>query len=58
MFFTCLGREFRRRMRQAVFAALGLAVGIGLVIAGHLASLHLIRLPRLWQPRQSGAVRC
>ena len=32
MFFTYLGRELRRRMRQASFAALGLAVGIGLVI--------------------------
>ena len=32
MFFTCLGRELRRRVRQAVFAVLGLAVGIGLVI--------------------------
>ena len=32
MFFTYLGRELRRRMRQAVFIALGLAVGIGLVI--------------------------
>jgi putative ABC transport system permease protein len=32
VFFTYLGRELRRRMRQAVFIALGLAVGIGLVI--------------------------
>ena len=32
MFFTYLGRELRRRMRQASFIALGLAVGIGLVI--------------------------
>ena len=32
MFFTYLGRELRRRMRQAVFIALGLALGIGLVI--------------------------
>ena len=29
---TYLGRELRRRMRQAVFIALGLAIGIGLVI--------------------------
>jgi len=32
MFLTYLGRELRRRMRQAVFIALGLALGIGLVI--------------------------
>jgi ABC-type antimicrobial peptide transport system permease subunit len=32
VFFTYLGRELRRRMRQASFIALGLAVGIGLVI--------------------------
>jgi ABC-type antimicrobial peptide transport system permease subunit len=38
MFFTYLGRELRRRMRQAVFAALGLAVGIGLVITVTAAS--------------------
>jgi putative ABC transport system permease protein len=31
-FFTYLRRELRRRMRQAVVTALGLAVGIGLVI--------------------------
>jgi putative ABC transport system permease protein len=31
-FLTYIGRELRRRMRQAVFVALGLAVGIGLVI--------------------------
>ncbi len=38
MFFTYLGRELRRRMRQAIFAALGLAVGIGLVITVTAAS--------------------
>jgi putative ABC transport system permease protein len=32
MFITYLSRELRRRARQAVFVALGLAVGIGLVI--------------------------
>ncbi|HLI40422.1 MAG TPA: ABC transporter permease [Streptosporangiaceae bacterium] len=32
MFFTYLRRELRRRMRQATFIALGLAVGVGLVI--------------------------
>jgi putative ABC transport system permease protein len=32
MYFTYLGRELRRRMRQAIFIALGLALGIGLVI--------------------------
>jgi putative ABC transport system permease protein len=31
-FLTYIGRELRRRMRQAVFIALGLALGIGLVI--------------------------
>lgn len=31
-FLTYLGRELRRRMRQAVFIAIGLALGIGLVI--------------------------
>ena len=38
MFFTYLGRELRRRMRQASFIALGLAVGIGLVITVTAAS--------------------
>src|ERR1700744_3733029 len=32
MFFTYIGRELRRRMRQAIFIAIGLALGIGLVI--------------------------
>src|SRR5215469_5218165 len=32
MFFTYLGRELRRRARQASFIAVGLALGIGLVI--------------------------
>ena len=32
MFFTYLGRELRRRSRQASIIALGLALGIGLVI--------------------------
>src|SRR6201986_3011320 len=32
MFITYLLRELRRRMRQAVFIALGLALGVGLVI--------------------------
>lgn len=32
MFFTYLGRELRRRARQASIIALGLALGIGLVI--------------------------
>jgi putative ABC transport system permease protein len=31
-FFTYLRREMRRRMRQTIFVALGLAVGVGLVI--------------------------
>ena len=38
MFFTYLGRELRRRMRQAVFIALGLAIGVGLVITVTAAS--------------------
>jgi ABC-type antimicrobial peptide transport system permease subunit len=38
MFFTYLGRELRRRMRQAVFIAVGLALGIGLVITVTAAS--------------------
>jgi putative ABC transport system permease protein len=37
-FFTYLARELRRRMRQAVFIALGLAVGVGLVITVTAAS--------------------
>jgi ABC-type antimicrobial peptide transport system permease subunit len=41
MFFTYLGRELRRRMRQAVFIALGLALGIGLVITVTAASSGL-----------------
>ena len=38
MFFTYLRRELRRRMRQAIFISLGLAVGIGLVITVVAAS--------------------
>jgi putative ABC transport system permease protein len=39
MFFvTYLGRELRRRMRQAIFIALGLAVGVGLVVTVNAAS--------------------
>ena len=38
MFFTYLRRELRGRMRQAIFIALGLAVGIGLVIIVTAAS--------------------
>jgi ABC-type antimicrobial peptide transport system permease subunit len=38
MFFTYLGRELRRRMRQGVFIALGLALGVGLVITVTAAS--------------------
>src|SRR6202451_2652760 len=38
MFFTYLRRELRRRMRQAVFIALGLALGGGLVITVTAAS--------------------
>src|SRR5690242_11203051 len=38
MFVTYLLRELRRRMRQACFIALGLAVGVGLVITVTAAS--------------------
>jgi ABC-type lipoprotein release transport system permease subunit len=38
MFITYLVRELRRRMRQAVFVAAGLALGIGLVITVIAAS--------------------
>jgi putative ABC transport system permease protein len=38
MFVTYLRRELRRRLRQAVFISLGLAVGIGLVITVTAAS--------------------
>jgi putative ABC transport system permease protein len=38
MFFTYLRRELHRRIRQASFIALGLAVGIGLVITVTAAS--------------------
>jgi ABC-type antimicrobial peptide transport system permease subunit len=38
MFLTYLRRELRRRMRQAVFICLGLALGIGLVITVTAAS--------------------
>src|SRR5215831_18116922 len=37
-FLTYLMRELRRRMRQAIFIALGLAVGVGLVITVMAAS--------------------
>jgi putative ABC transport system permease protein len=38
MFFTYLGRELRRRSKQAVVVAVGLAVGIGLVMTVSSAS--------------------
>lgn len=38
MFFTYIRRELRRRSRQAIVVALGLAVGIGLVIVVSSAS--------------------
>ena len=37
-FFTYLAKELRRRIRQAIFIALGLAVGVGLVITVTAAS--------------------
>lgn len=33
MFFTYIYRELRRRHRQALLTAVGLAVGVGLVVA-------------------------
>jgi putative ABC transport system permease protein len=41
MFFTYLRRELRKRMRQAVFIAAGLALGVGLVITVTAASSGL-----------------
>jgi putative ABC transport system permease protein len=38
MFFTYLTRELRRRMRQTIFIAFGLALGVGLVITVMAAS--------------------
>lgn len=38
MFFVYLWRELRRRLRQAVFISLGLALGVGLVITVTAAS--------------------
>src|ERR1700729_3790748 len=38
MFLTYLVRELRRRMRQAIFIAAGLALGVGLVITVTAAS--------------------
>jgi putative ABC transport system permease protein len=38
LFFTYLWRELRRRMRQAIFITIGLALGIGLVITVTAAS--------------------
>lgn len=38
MFITYLFCELRRRMRQVIFASLGMAIGIGLVIAVTAAS--------------------
>jgi ABC-type lipoprotein release transport system permease subunit len=38
LFFTYLWRELRRRLRQATFIAIGLALGIGLVITVTAAS--------------------
>ena len=38
MFVTYLLRELRRRMRQSIFIALGLALGVGLVITVTAAS--------------------
>ncbi len=32
MYFTCIWRELRRRTRQALVVAIGLAIGIGLVV--------------------------
>jgi len=37
-YFTYLAKELRRRLRQAIFIALGLAVGVGLVLTVKAAS--------------------
>jgi putative ABC transport system permease protein len=37
-FLTYLGRELRRRLRQAIFIALGLALGVGLVVTVNAAA--------------------
>jgi putative ABC transport system permease protein len=42
-FITYLRRELSRRMRQAVFIALGLAVGVGLVVTVSAASAGVAR---------------
>jgi putative ABC transport system permease protein len=42
-FITYLRRELRRRMRQAIFIALGLAVGVGLVVTVGAASAGVNR---------------
>jgi putative ABC transport system permease protein len=43
MFFTYLRRELRRRMRQAIFIAFGLAIGVGLVVTVTAASAGVKR---------------
>jgi len=48
-FFTYLRRELRRRMRQAVVTALGLAVGIGLVITVTALSSAWVTSPRTFE---------
>jgi threonine/homoserine/homoserine lactone efflux protein len=40
LFLTYLNRELRRRRRQALVVALGLAVGIGLVFTVSAASVR------------------
>ena len=40
MFITYLLRELRRRMRQAIFIAAGLALGVGLVGGAAAGALH------------------
>jgi putative ABC transport system permease protein len=42
-FFTYLGRELSRRVRQAVLVALGLALGVGLVVTVSAASAGVKR---------------
>src|ERR1700690_2092964 len=50
MFITYLRRELRRRMRQAVFIPLGLALGVGLVVTVAAASAG----GNKWQSRGVG----
>jgi ABC-type dipeptide/oligopeptide/nickel transport system ATPase component len=49
MFITYLLRELRRRMRQAIFIAAGLALGVGLVITVTARDEIMTLLEKLWR---------